>query len=360
MGVPSFSADLVHGARVALIALLVSRGAHAQTPATPGASLSGVVRDLAGMPLSDVDVTLVDESFATRTDSAGRFVLYAVPVGAHTTLFRRIGYRSVEYRWNAQADRGLQIAVTMTPVPRALDRVVVEAPGATRRRGTSSIAGTVADSLNRGIPGADVRLLGSGLSTITDVNGTFDFQSLAAGAYIVRARRSGYTSGNYVMQIADDDARGITLKLYGVPQKTGARDTAVASGYGLADLAFDAFDRRARTSLRYPMLGPADLFRRQGMPLDLALQQYREDLSPRSTPSASMSEEGDCVIVDGRRPSFQPLRTFSTLELQMVEVFRKNAFADAYVVSQMDGLRECRGTMDHHPPYFVLWTRRLR
>jgi len=128
MGVRSFSADVLRGARVALIAMLVSRAVYAQTPARPTASLSGVVRDLGGTPLSDVNVTLVDESFATRTDSAGRFVLYDVPAGAHTTLFRRIGYRSVEYRWTAQADRGLQIAVTMTPVPRSLDRVVVEAP----------------------------------------------------------------------------------------------------------------------------------------------------------------------------------------------------------------------------------------
>jgi hypothetical protein len=352
----SFCADAVAGAFVVLA--IVGRSASAQVPAPAPAvatgSLAGVVRDVGGTPLPDVTVTLVGESAAARTDTAGRFVLYDVPAGSHTALFRRIGYRSVEYRWTARADRGLEVAVTMTPVPRALERVVVEAPGASRRRGTSSIAGTVSDSSGRGVAGADVRLLGAGLSTLTDSNGTFEFQLLAAGSYIVRARRPGLTSGNYVMQIADDDNRGITLKLYGLPRKTGARDTAVASGFGVADMAFEAFDRRARTSFRYPTLGPADLFRRQGMPLDLVLQQYRDE---RVTPS---SEEGDCLIVDGRRASYQPLRTFTTLEMQMVEIFRKNAFVDEYIVSQMDGVRECRGTMDRHPPYFVLWTRRLR
>jgi hypothetical protein len=182
----------------------------------------------------------------------------------------------------------------------------------------------------------------------------------------VRARRSGFSSGNYVMQIADDDSRGITLKLYGLPKKTGPRDTALASGYGVADAAFDAFDRRARTSTRYPTLGPADLFRRLGAPLDITLQQYREqrptrasEVSPVPEPRTP-SEDGDCLIVDGRRASFQPLHTFASVDVQMVEVFRKNVFVDDYIVSQMDGLRECRGSMDRHPPYFVIWTRRLR
>ena len=53
------------------------------------------------------------------------------------------------------------------------------------------------------------------------------------------------------------------------------------------------------------------------------------------------------------------LRTLSSRDVQMIEIFRKNAFADDFIVSQMDGVPECRGTMDRHPPYFVLWTRRL-
>ena len=344
--------------------------ASAQTPATPPpatGSLSGVVRDVAGTPLPDVSVTLLGESLATRTDTTGYFALDAVPVGSHTALFRRIGYRSVEYRWLAEAKKGLQIAVTMTPVPRQLERVVIEAPGTSRRRGTSSIGGMVSDSAGHGVAGADVRLLGSGLSTMTDSSGGFEFQLLAAGSYIVRARRRGLASGNYVMQIADDDSRGITIKLYGLPKKTGAGDTAVASGYGIPDVGFDAFDRRARSSSRYPTLGPADLFRQNHAPLEIVLQQYRDDGAFRSTTHLSSiddvkrsTDDGDCLIVDGRRAAFQPLRSYTSLEVVMIEVFRRNAFVDDYIVSQMDGVRECRGSMDRHPPYFVLWTRRLR
>jgi hypothetical protein len=336
----------------------------AQTPAPPTGSLAGVVRDTAGRPLADVSVALQGETLVSRTDSAGRFTLGDAPVGGHTVLFRRIGYRSVEYRWTAQANRVLQIAVTMTQVARQLERIVVDAPLTSRRRGTSSIAGTILDSAGHPVSGADVRLLGSGLSNETDASGTFEFRSLAAGSYIVRARRLGRASGNYVMQIADDDNRGITLRLYGLP--AGRRDTTAESGYGVADLAFDAFDRRTRNGATYPLLGPADLFRQNRAPLDLVLQQYRDDgvgrargPSRRDDPSET-AEDGDCLLVDGRRAVYQPLRTFTSLETMMVEVFRRNAPVDPYTLAQMEAHRECRGDLDRHPPYYILWTRRLR
>jgi hypothetical protein len=193
------------GREVALAALFASAGARrwAQTPALPASgSLAGVVRDAVGTPLAGVNVSLLGEATVAHTDSVGRFVLADVPVGSHTALFRRIGYRSVEYRWTAQTSRILQIAVTMTPVPRQLERIVVEAPMGSRRRGTSSVAGAILDSAGRPVSGADVRLLGSGLSTETDASGNFEFRSIAAGSYIVRARRRGRSSGNYVRSIS--------------------------------------------------------------------------------------------------------------------------------------------------------------
>ncbi|HMA24723.1 MAG TPA: carboxypeptidase regulatory-like domain-containing protein [Gemmatimonadaceae bacterium] len=360
------------GAPIIALALLATFATAARgqtsTPAAPVASglLSGIVRDVNGGALADVNVTLLGETAATRTDSAGRFALREVRPGGHTTLFRRIGYRSVEYRWVARSGAGLQVAVAMTPLPRQLERVVVEAPGASRRRGTSSIGGTVVDSAGEGVDGADVRLLGGGLSTVTDSAGRFEFQMLAAGPYIVRARRRGSMSATYVMQVADDDNRGITLKLHELSRKASSRDTVTAGGYGITDTPFDAFDRRQRVSSVSSVLGPGDLFRANRASLDLVLQQYRDVASMRRRRSplvdegAGSTEAGDCLLVDGRRAVYQPLRSFSSVDVQLVEVFRANAFVDGFVVSQMDALGECRGSMDHHPSYFVLWTRSLR
>ncbi|MEP6619385.1 MAG: carboxypeptidase regulatory-like domain-containing protein [bacterium] len=336
-----------------------------QTPAGPTGSLAGVVTDAGGAPLSNVEVTLLGESGGARTDSSGRFILRDVLVGGHTALFRRLGFRSVERRWQSRPSAISEISVEMTPLPRQLDRVVVEAPGVSRRRGTSSIGGSVTDSAGRSVAGADVRLLGSGLSTVTDSGGGFEFQLLAAGPYIVRARRQGLAGGNYVMQIGDDDHRGITLKLFGLPPKTRSGDE-VASGYGVADAGFDAFDRRLRGSTSAVVLGPADLFRAGPTSLDFLVRQYRDLASAQRRRSltqevgAGSSEEGDCLLIDGRRVAYQPVRTFTTTGVQLVEVYRSNAWVDGYVVSQMEGFRECRGSMDRHPTYFVVWTRGLR
>jgi hypothetical protein len=352
---------------IALVGVWTS-GALAQAPVVapaPTGSLSGVIRDLNGAPLPDVTVSLLGESNATRSDSAGRFALRNVPVGSHTALFRRIGYRSIEYRWNARNGLELQVSVAMTVVPRSLERVIVEAPASSRRRGTSSIAGTVVDSAENVIEGADVRLLGSGLSTTTDSAGRFAFRMLAAGSYIVRVRRLGHASGNSVMQIVDDDDRGITLKLYGLPSRTKARDSASASGYGFPDAGFDTFDRRERNGPSFPVLGPGDLFRSNRSPLDFVLQHYRQPLLASRRTSiveqgSGSSDEGDCLLLDGKRAVFRPLRSFSAVDVQLIEVFRANALVDEYIVSQMELLKECRGTMDRHPSYFVLWTRAMR
>jgi hypothetical protein len=334
--------------------------ANAQSPpsmtAVNSGALSGVVRDAAGSPIANVGVNLIGESLATATDSAGTFTLRAIPPGNHTALFRRIGYQSVEYRWTVRSGVTLQIAVSMTPVARRLERVVVEAPSDSRRRGTSSIGGTVTDSAGRPVSGADVRLIGSGLSTLTAEDGQFEFRSLASGSYIVRVRREGLRPANAVMQILDDDNRGIGIRMYGLPKN--AHDGAAASGFGIADVGFDALDRRLRAvSFTDGIFGPADLIGANRAPLDQLLQRYREHSRQSSLTDA---DEGDCLLIDGRRPAYQPLHLYTSVDVQLVEAFRPTAFADDFIVSQMDGIEKCRGTKERHPSYFVLWMRSLR
>jgi hypothetical protein len=355
---------------IAFLALfLIGTAARDQTPAPRagivGGSLAGIVRNATGAVLADVSVTLLGETAATRTDSGGRFALRDVWPGNHTALFRRIGYGSVEYRWIARPGSGLQIAVVMMPIARQLDRIIVTASGTSRRHGTSSIEGFVLDSVHRAISGADVRLLGAGLTTRTDTAGRFEFRTLAAGSYIVRARRQGFTSANYIMQIADDDARGITLTLYGLLRKTNSRDSAMASGYGVPDVGFAAFDRRARGASAITILGPADLFRANGGTLEFVLRPYVQLASPPARRASALVDEtgattdGDCVLIDGRHARHQPLRSFATRDMQLVEVIPTNAWADEFLISEMQGLSQCRGSMDRHPSYFVLWTRSL-
>ncbi len=333
--------------------LLMLRTAQAQTVT---GVVMGTVRDAAGAAIANVDVTLVGETIGARTDGDGRFVLRDVAAGPHIALFRRLGFASVERRFVVRANAETRIDVGMTPIARALERIVVEAPGMTRRRGTSSITGTVQDSSGRAVVDADVRLLGAGLSTTTDYTGQFHFPLLAAGSYVVRVRRRGLSPGSYVIQLADDDDRGTTMRLYGLPRGTRG-DTSSASGYGAADTPFDAFDRRRRSGERGIVVGPAELFRAGRRSLDLLLQPYRDQSRRGASPSF---ENDDCLLIDGRRPVEQPLTGFTSTDVQLVEVFPPRAVADDYILFQMSSLQHCRGNADHHPPYFVLWTRALR
>ncbi len=350
---------------------MIATTASAQTPSPPatteGGSLSGVVRDVSGAALPDVYVTLLGEAAATRSDGGGHFAMRNLSPGNHTALFRRIGYGSVEHRWIVRPGNGPEIDVIMAPVARQLDRIIVEAPGTSRRRGTSSIGGIVIDSGGGAVRGADVRLLGSGMSSVTDSTGRFEFGTLAAGSYIVRARRRGLAGASYVMQIADADARGVTLKMYGLPRKASARDSATVAGYGVADAGFDAFDRRERSAPGIAVLGPADLFRAGGATMEFVLQRWplrvdptpraKHDLDRRGAVENAMATA--CSSTVGAQPTSRS-RSFTTRELQLVEVIGTNATADGFVISQMEGIGECRGSADRHPTYFVLWTRALR
>jgi hypothetical protein len=115
------------------------------------------------------------------------------------------------------------------------------------------------------------------------------------------------------------------------------------------------------------ILGPADLVRANRASLDQLLQQYRVPPTTRMARSFGRPighdapvDDSDCLLIDGKRPVYQPLRGYTGVDVQLIEVYRPTAFVDEYIVSQMDAIAECRGSMDRHPTYFVLWTRSVR
>jgi hypothetical protein len=340
---------LVLALSVAAPILLNGQTPAVSTPPITGV-LTGIVRDSAGQPLANVDITLLAENTRTRTDTRGYFALRELSLGGHTAVFRHIEYQSVQYRWVVRDSQERRIDVTMRPVVRQLGPVVTEAQGSARRRGASAIQGVGSDADRHGVEGADVRLLGSGLSTVTDAEGRFVFGMLPPLSYIVRVRRRDFASANSVVQLADSETRGITIRLSLLG--THAGDRSEASGYGVADVAFSEFDRRRRVNASEDILGPADLFRAEGASLEFVLQRYRD---------GTMSSGGDaCLLINGRQPVSQPLHAFTAVEVQLVEVARRSDFDDGFLASQMESLPACRAKGDRHPTYFVLWTRSLR
>jgi iron complex outermembrane receptor protein len=78
-------------------------------------------------PVVGATVRLVGTSYATVTDSQGRFILGPVPEGWYMLEARRIGYRPDRQAVRVQPDGDPTVALEMVAVPTTLDAVVVEA-----------------------------------------------------------------------------------------------------------------------------------------------------------------------------------------------------------------------------------------
>src|SRR6266536_4196625 len=57
--------------------------------------ISGVVKDSAGTPIPNVEVTAIKIAKVVRTDTAGRFLISSLPSGSSDFSFRRLAYSPV-------------------------------------------------------------------------------------------------------------------------------------------------------------------------------------------------------------------------------------------------------------------------
>ena len=81
---------------VFLLIGLLAVPAAAQTPAS--VSLSGTVRDSAGTPLGDVEITVDSSVVLARTDTLGRFVVNDLAQGSHLVRLERPGWVPMRLR----------------------------------------------------------------------------------------------------------------------------------------------------------------------------------------------------------------------------------------------------------------------
>jgi TonB family protein len=90
-------------------------------------AVAGVVRDSGGARLSGASVGVAGTILRATSDTGGRFRLVGVPVGAGTLQVRRLGYRAALVPISVESGATGSVIVTLLPVPRELDPVVVEA-----------------------------------------------------------------------------------------------------------------------------------------------------------------------------------------------------------------------------------------
>jgi len=91
----------------------------------PGA-ISGVVKDSAGTPIPDVEVTAIKAVRVVRTDTAGRFLISSLPSGSLDFSFRRLSYSPVVLSVLIPAEDTTDVTVTLGVSVQQLTGVVVQ------------------------------------------------------------------------------------------------------------------------------------------------------------------------------------------------------------------------------------------
>ena len=88
-------------------------------------AVSGVVTDSGGNTLSNVEVMVMRSGRAVRTDSAGHFMLAAIPAGPNDIGFRRVAYEPVIVSLRIPADDTTDVEVHLGGITPLLPAVIV-------------------------------------------------------------------------------------------------------------------------------------------------------------------------------------------------------------------------------------------
>jgi len=292
--------------------------------------------------------------------------------------FRRLGYRSVDYNWEARPDQRTEVTVVLHAIPRTLDPVVVRAEEDRRLKGSSSILGIVIDSAGTPIDEAEVQLVGANRVGVTRANGGFLFRPLPVGQYLMRVRKLGYAPTTMTVNLVDHDDREVIIKMRSLPVKLDAMVIAERSGYAPDDHALEDLDRRLRWQSFKTLVAGRDRLETFGtMGLDQAIMglggtgavQVAERMMQakqvprlfgRGEPAPRTALPDDCILLNGKTQLHQPLRTFSAAQVEMIEVYPAGTEVTGTVADKMR-TPECRAqSLLQHPAYYVVWLRGTR
>jgi hypothetical protein len=190
----------------------------------PGRVL-GTVRSLAdGTGLEGVTVRLIGTDYSGVTNADGGYFLPGVSPGRYRITFEEVSEFAAD--WSADT---LEIAV-VSGLSRAIDLFArPRAPGAEVSvpadvsvahawdrllQATGRIHGRVRDAeTGRGVGGADVRLLSTGVWAQTDATGRFTFRDVAPGEHRMETRMLSYATRRDTIMLPPGAAVDVDLRL---------------------------------------------------------------------------------------------------------------------------------------------------
>jgi hypothetical protein len=189
---------------VAVGAALPAYVAAQTTGITPVASFSGRVVDTAGKPLEGVEVALTDLRRRALSNSAGAFRIDSVPRGQWVVRVRKIGY--------AAETRTVDVDSTNAPVEFRLVETVRKLVPIVTSASRLGLAGIVNDPAGKPVEKARVRVLGTGLETMTDSAGAFWIPA-PAGNFMVAVGKKAFAERLAGVSIPRDSGRQVTIWL---------------------------------------------------------------------------------------------------------------------------------------------------
>ena len=134
---------------IVILMLVVSKLSFAQK------TVSGVVNDKNGAPVSGVSVVVKGTTKGTTTDAAGKFSI-AVPAGSTTLVFSSVGYKSQELNISSVESATVSLEETNA----SLNEIVVVGYGTSKRKDlTGSVATVASKDFNKGIATAPDQLI---------------------------------------------------------------------------------------------------------------------------------------------------------------------------------------------------------
>ncbi|MGH7559879.1 MAG: carboxypeptidase regulatory-like domain-containing protein [Gemmatimonadales bacterium] len=214
-------------------------------------SITGTVRDTAGVALAAAEVILGNKRLLTTPQGGFRFD--SLPVGTHLITIRLVGYAALRSPVSVRTGIG-EYNYVLHAAPQVLPTLNVDA----RRVG---IYGTVGDTGFTPLAGVKVQLAGrGGGEAITDSDGRFAFPRTSEGQYVVRIVLPGYAEKRLFVELKKREGMELAIRLR--PSRAIARraDEVAVHDLGrrlVANLADDRLNTRQLE--RYGSLGLCDV-----------------------------------------------------------------------------------------------------
>ena len=129
----------------AAILFLAPHLLQAQVPAQGPGRITGVVTAETGVPVENVQVSVVGTRLGALTGEDGRYSISGVAPGTYQVRAQRIGYAPSDQQVSVTGDQAVTADFRLTPLPASLSAVVVVGYTAQERRDVSGAVSSVSD-----------------------------------------------------------------------------------------------------------------------------------------------------------------------------------------------------------------------